>query len=157
MCDICDGKLNHRQLRAEMKKEIRKSGWYLQAVEAKGPDSPTFLYTVGLTTAGLPELILSGVMDPYRLAPILNRLAKHHLRDEFVVGKPIVFPWDAEQSMLIKARAVTDIHALQQGLNYYSDPDNTRTVMKAVQIVWSDHNGQFPDGPFYTGSKQDFF
>ncbi len=89
---------------------IQQQGWMIQAVTAAGCDHHDhretaalfhrddlipYLYTAGLTAAGLPELLLrlteerSG-MDWIRVATrILNGLARHTLHTELTVGQTL--------------------------------------------------------------------
>ncbi|WP_051233181.1 DUF4262 domain-containing protein [Pseudonocardia asaccharolytica] len=53
---------------------IRRYGWALQAVLAEG-DSPPFVYTVGLTGFGHPELILFATTQA-TAATVLNELGE---------------------------------------------------------------------------------
>lgn len=87
--------------------KIREHGWFVQAVSdlgcctcdqehiSAGPSGEDpYLYTVGLTAAGLPELLLRlpcrNSMEWLRLGhQVLNLIAAHTLHKELTVGESI--------------------------------------------------------------------
>ena len=82
MCWQCDNptKTTDEYVREVLLPAIECHGWAVQAVEG-GRRSAPFAYTVGLTEAGLPELLVTG-MAAYRAAALLNVAAAHWLHAE---------------------------------------------------------------------------
>ena len=62
---------------------IRRAGWMLQYVEGEG--QPSFCYTVGLTEAGLPEIVMTGITE--QDAGMLNGVAQYTLGCEIRPGE----------------------------------------------------------------------
>lgn len=68
------------ELLQQMRQVIREQGWAVKGV------GPYIAYTVGMTDAGLPELVLIGVpVEP--AARVLNELARRSLDAELVPGR----------------------------------------------------------------------
>lgn len=117
----------------ELKKRIAKHGWVVQGVfPTRDTDPPPFAYTIGLTIAGLPELIVSG-LAPNQAEQVITVAASVHLGEELLPGTTtndvITIPMrimDAPRATLGFARKVCG--------------RNTR----AVQLVWPDKDGDWP-------------
>lgn len=79
----------------KVKEKIAEHGWMVQGVFSRPGDKPEpeFAYTVGMTEAGLPELIVSG-SDQATMANLLNELAARHLKDELTHGQEITLDDD---------------------------------------------------------------
>lgn len=63
------------QYDAWLRETIRRCGWALQAVPADDEDAPPFVYTVGLTGFGHPELVLFATSQA-TAAAVLNGLGE---------------------------------------------------------------------------------
>ena len=72
MCWMCDG-ASYEEVLARMAWIVAEQGWAIQGVE-RGRIHPPWAYTVGLTLAGLPELVVTGMPLP-RAAELLNGVA----------------------------------------------------------------------------------
>lgn len=66
---------------------IAEHGWAVQGVLHTATEPP-FSYTVGLTGAGLPELIVVGVSHQVGVT-MLNKLAQQSLAEEWEVGRRV--------------------------------------------------------------------
>lgn len=86
MCWQCDNptKTTDDYLREVVLPAIDCHGWVVQAVEG-GRRSAPFAYTVGLTEAGLPELLVTG-LAAYRAVAVLDAAAFHWLHAEPTPG-----------------------------------------------------------------------
>jgi hypothetical protein len=73
-CPTVVGMDSIEQYHAWQQQTIRRYGWALQAVHGE-EDSPPFVYTVGLTGFGHPELILFATARP-TAAAVLNDLGE---------------------------------------------------------------------------------
>lgn len=77
---------------ADAKRRIHAQGWMVQGVASSSDASGDgdMMFTVGLTEAGLPELVIIGIpRDPAGHAvavAVLNHLARLSLADELVAG-----------------------------------------------------------------------
>ncbi|GIF75669.1 DUF4262 domain-containing protein [Asanoa siamensis] len=113
---------------------IAEHGWMVQSVfPARGGNGAPFAYTVGLTAAGLPELIVCGL--PADIAGhLLNTAAHRSLGAELRPGEAL----DEIASVPLRVvdaptAPVTTAHRLY--------PDRT---VRALQLVWPDLHGHYP-------------
>lgn len=117
-------------------KVIAEHGWMVQGVFPRAGDEGTpFSYTVGLTAAGLPELVISGL--PAELAgELLNTAAHQSLTTEFTAGQVLT---DAASVPL----RVVEAPAAEVNVAHRLYPGSVR----ALQLVWPDAAGVFPGDP----------
>ena len=116
---------------------IAAHGWMVQGVLPRvgDPDVP-FAYTVGLTVAGLPELVVSGM--PVGLAhEILNVAARRSTVTEFRPGQVV------EDIAPFRVRVVNAPGAEVNMARYLF----SRAAVRALQLVWPDKGGAFPGDP----------
>lgn len=135
----------------ECKKIIDRTGWMIQGVlPVEGGQGPVFGYTVGMTPAGLPELVCSG-LPPEDVKQVLNLAASVHLKAEppFKHGDTL-----------------KDAESFSVGLRLIDAPRaeiGTATAMygpkaRALQLVWPDENGGWPTPAIFGGSaRQELF
>lgn len=119
---------------------IREYGWMVQAVFGTEDDpGPDFAYTIGLTGAGLPELVITGF--PHEMAAeILNAYARRHVRDEIRPGDEVqVAPSQ------VKLRAVA-APGTEAGTAFALYGDRCRFV----QLLWPDDKGAYPGDAGWT-------
>lgn len=129
---------------------IRKHGWMVQGVFGTKTDpGPNFAYTIGLTEAGIPELVITGL--PHGLATVLlNAYARRHfLVEELHAGDevtkaPSLVPFrvvDAPGTIGGPATVLYGKHA------------------RFLQLVWPDQDGNYPGDPGWTydGDAQPVF
>lgn len=116
---------------------IAKHGWMVQGVfpTRNDPDAP-FAYTVGLTAAGLPELVISGLSAETSCA-LLNNAARRSLGEEFKPGQVL----DGIASVPFR---VVDAPSAEVNMAHhlYEDRD-----VRALQLVWPDKGGAYPGEP----------
>lgn len=138
-----------QQFYAKVRAMVREHGWIVQGVMPTAADPPgtiPFAYTIGLTDAGLPELIISWPGQPGMARDLLNNAAGGHLKDEIQHGQILDYVAN------IPSRAIAaDPHKaeIQQAYNYVNDPDRVRDKIRLIQILWPDANGRFPDEDGY--------
>lgn len=134
---------------AIIRQTILDHGWMVQGVFSTPDDpEPSFAYTIGLTEAGLPELLIAGNIKHAVMAQLLNSAGSLHVKNEIKPGDVL----DEIASMPLRVRAVKDTLPLQQAHNYYRDPQRVRGVVSALQLVWPDKAGAYPDQVFYDRS-----
>jgi hypothetical protein len=132
---------------AHIRGVVGRYGWAIQAVEREGA-RPPWAYTVGLSAAGLPELVVTG-MRAVPAAELLNDLAAHavHCGDfdsDFapgaripLVGGPLVEVVEVEVSY-----AHLDIAVDLYGRG-----------VRGRQLVHADERGRWPWEPGYRGIR----
>src|SRR5215469_1887242 len=81
MCWLCENPgATRADYLAHLRDLIVRHGWIVQGVERDGPHPP-WSYTAGLTEAGLPELVITGMRNA-PAARLLNRVAAHIVHAE---------------------------------------------------------------------------
>ncbi len=137
------------QMKAMIREKIAKHGWMVTGVfPRQGEDGVPFAYTIGLTDAGLPELIMSGPFDPETLQNFLNMAGDRHVTQEGEIKPGDMLDYLA--NVPFKVIAATTGEHVQQALNFYGDPENWLGVVKLLQILWPDRDGNFPGDPGWT-------
>lgn len=145
-CSCCkdSAHLSSKQIlarqRAENRKTIKEHGWAVPGV-IPSPTSPGFNYTIGLTEAGLPELLISG-LDLRIGCGLLNLVARRHAGAELKPGD--VVDDILADGLKLRVREATIGDHIQQALNYYNDPHNRHGRVRLLQLVWPDENGAYP-------------
>ncbi|UUV32122.1 DUF4262 domain-containing protein [Amycolatopsis roodepoortensis] len=137
MCWHCNnpGKSREDYLEEAVRPMIRKFGWMIQTVE-RGLGMPELAYSVGLTDAGLPELVVTGLAER-KAGSILNYYAQQAVRSKMpepgealpaTAAMPAleVVPLDAPTAILFTAVEM-----------YGGD-------IRALQLVYEDEHGKFP-------------
>ncbi|HET6285565.1 MAG TPA: DUF4262 domain-containing protein [Amycolatopsis sp.] len=137
MCWHCDnpGKSRSDYLIEEVRPLIRKYGWMVQTVE-RGSTQPGFAYTVGLTDAGLPELVVTGLRER-RSGQLLNYFAQQVVRSgppEAGEVLPAAVGWPAFEVVPLSSPSA---HLLTAVLLYGED-------IRALQLVYEDEHGKWP-------------
>lgn len=121
---------------------IREHGWMVQAVFGDGEHDPPFAYTVGLTEAGLPELVLTAAPDDAS-AMILNAAAERMCAtdgDGFTVGDEVDLGFTAAlQIGAVSVAAVDEMLGVAVAL--YGDG------VRALQVIWPSASGKWPNDP----------
>lgn len=130
---------------AAIARMIQQHGWFIQGVFAHNADEANFAYTIGLTEAGLPELLISGPLDLELMATLLNHAARLHLKNELLPGADV----EEIANVVFKVRACGPKAPIQQALNYYRDVNGKKGRVRVLQLVWPDESGAYP-GPFST-------
>jgi hypothetical protein len=145
-CTECSGtegnQVFRHYLHSVVKPKIVEHGWLVQGVFPTDAhaEAPGFCYTVGMTPAGLPELLLVGM--PYDLAhPILTAAVKRHTDDEITVGAEV----DLGFSVNFRFAAVAD--ATTAKLATVARAAFPEQTVRAIQILFPDRNGRWPDDP----------
>ncbi len=116
---------------------INEHGWMLQAVFGTDDDPcAPFVYTVGLTVAGLPELIIAGLPDQ-TAGWLLNTAAKRSLGVEIKAGDVIddiaTVPFRVIDAPSAEVNLARHLYGLSR--------------VTALQLVWPDDKGHYPGDP----------
>ncbi len=136
MCWHCEnpGKTRDDYLIEEVRPLIRQHGWMVQTVDGGGAQPP-FAYTVGLTDAGMPEFVVTGLRER-RSGQLLNFFAREAVRS----GPPepgetlTAAGWPALEVVSLSSPPA---HMLTAVLLYGED-------FRALQLVYEDEHGRWP-------------
>ncbi len=122
----------------EVKPLIAKHGWYAQGVFGTAARrAPSFVYTIGMTPAGLPELLIVGL--PIALAHQILSCAVHmHTGTEITDGDEV----DLGFSVKFRAATVAPLPVARLfGIAHRVYPAQ---VISAIQLMFPDEHGRFP-------------
>ena len=138
MCIECDNPgIDHLALVRGM---IRDYGWFIQGVE----DDPPWAYTVGLTSRGRPELVLTG-MRWKRAAGLLNAEAAYRVHFEDPVA--------GEQFRLRDGPLVEVVAVAEPSAHLHTAVELYGPVLAARQLVHADERGHWPWEVGYRGVR----
>lgn len=146
-CMACNGDHGNgafdRYLTTVVKPKLAEHGWLVQgvmAVSGSPDDAPGFFYTIGMTPAGLPELLLVGM--PHEMAHhVLTAAVNRHLADEIKAGDEV----DLDFSVPFRFAAVDD--DTTRKLATVARAAFPATTVRALQIMFPDTAGRWPDDP----------
>lgn len=135
MCWMCSNpSMSQADFLDKIGDTIRRCGWAVQYVT---PTKlyPSLAYTVGLTPAGLPELVVTGL--PYRRAgEVLNQWAAHLLQAD---------PPEPGERRALRDGFTFEVVRLSDpsahlfvAMAFYGDD------IGAQQLVWCDDRGRYP-------------
>jgi hypothetical protein len=117
-------------------------------------DKPAFIYTVGLHLHGLPEIIMSGNLDPNEMHGVISNLASYWLQE-----KRAIFG-DYPKFIVMAEGQEASITVIKVDTNYANE-----NYIKAVariypqaqyevaQLFWPDKEGKLPFEDEYTKDK----
>ena len=106
----------------------------MQAVGGSRVHAP-FAYTVGLTQAGLPELLVTG-LSANRSGELLNAVAFHYLHADPV-------PRHGEH-LCFTSLGCTEVQLPQPDAHLFVAVDLYGDDARAQQLVWADDRGRWP-------------
>lgn len=119
---------------------IAEHGWMVQGVFPREYDvEAPFAYTVGLTVAGLPELVISGLPadTAYQL---LDAAARESLAHELAPGRIL----DGIATVPFR---VVEAPGAQVNMARHLYPDRR---VRSLQLVWPDKDGNYPGDVLWT-------
>jgi hypothetical protein len=105
---------------------------------------PPYVYTVGLTDHGRPELVVTG-LPPRRAADLLNGVAAHLVHaDAPAVG---------EQIPLTGGPLVEIVSVAEPSAHLYVADELYGPGLAALQLVYADDRGHWPWDPGFRGGR----
>lgn len=119
---------------AHVREVVDRCGWLVQGVVDSGGRAP-LASTVGLTEAGLPELLVTGRRLQVA-ASLLNAVAEYTLREVEVLPGEILHLGDVHLEAVELPHP--DAHLLTATALYGGDQ------VRALQLVWADDRGRLP-------------
>jgi hypothetical protein len=126
-----------------MRDMIRKCGWAVQAVE-RYRVRPPWAYTVGLTAAGSPELVVTG-LPARRAADLLNDVAAHVVH----AGAPP----PGEQFVLEGGPPIEIVELTEPSAHLFVATELYGKGISALQLVHADDRGHWPWDVGYRGVR----
>lgn len=144
MCWLCDHPEATRQDYADIvRRKTIEHGWAVQYVET----DPPFAYTVGLSEAGLPELLITG-LPPERSLLLLNHVGNYMVHQiEPAPGDWMTFP---------DGRSAEFVEVAQPGVHMCWAEALCGGPFRGLQIAWRDERGHSPWCPDFNpgGARQ---
>ena len=137
MCWKCShpDKTTEDYLREEVLPRIRARGWLVQAVGGSRLRAP-FAYTVGLTAAGLPELVVTG-LNSTRSGPLLNSAAAYYLQAD-----PL--PRHGERVCFSDGPCTEVVDLPNPEAHLFIATAVYPEAVRAQQLAWADDRGRWP-------------
>jgi hypothetical protein len=144
MCIRCDNPaMTGEQYLRYLADLVARRGWAVQGIE-RDRDHPPWAYTVGLTTWGRPELVVTG-LPLQRAAALLNAVAAHAVHAE-----P---PTPGEQVPLVGGPLVEVVRLPHPEAHLLRAVDLFGPSVRGVQVVWADDRGRWPWDVGFRGSR----
>jgi Domain of unknown function (DUF4262) len=144
MCWLCDHPhATRRDYLAYFRGLIDRHGWAVQGVQ-RDKIHPPWAYTVGLTLAGLPELVVTG-MPLTAATGLLNDVAHHVLHSTAL--RP------GEQIPLTDGPLIEIVEMSHPELRLATAVEFYGTEIRAVQLVHADGRGHWPWDVGYRGVR----
>ena len=144
MCWACDHPgADHRTYLDHIRRLITRHGWAVQYVGGDRRHAP-YAYTVGLTGAGLPELVVTGLRAE-RSTMMLNGAARDMTRAEPPVPGTILTLSGGEDVEVVRLPQ-PELH-LAVALDLYGHE------VQALQLVWADDRGRLPWHPVFRSNR----
>jgi hypothetical protein len=121
-----------------------------------------FFYSIGMTSMGLPELIISGNANPVIQHAMIEMVAEMYrakgvslgIHDDLLASKDGRNLRMALVEVDCSNQTVRDEY-IAQAISYYEAKNHSGPI-RLVQLVWPDKQGRLPDEPGYDmASKQD--
>jgi hypothetical protein len=144
MCWYCDhpDRSPHEYL-DQMRELIDRCGWAVQGVE-RDRARPPWAYTVGLTVAGRPELVVTG-LPLARATDLLNSVAAHIVH--------ATAPRPGEQVQLRGGPLVEIVEVAEPSAHLLTAVELYGTGIRALQVVHADDRGHWPWEVGYRGVR----
>ena len=141
---------------ASLREMIANTGFAMIGVMAESKEKPTFVYTVGMASKGLPELCMIGV-QMMTAQSIIGAMAKHFIDGKLNLAN-LGHKQDAYANVPMLPKRVYP-HTEDQ-LNHFAwvpkfvdDPEDLENIV-FVQVVVPDRYGHFPgDEGYYIPSQ----
>jgi hypothetical protein len=122
---------------------VARYGWAVQGVERSG-SRPPWAYTVGLTPAGRPELVVTG-LPLGRATRLLNAVAAHALH--------AAMPMPGEQIALDGGPVIEIVEITEPSAHLETAIELYAPGVRALQVVHADDRGHWPWDVGYRGIR----
>jgi Domain of unknown function (DUF4262) len=143
MCWQCDHPgATYEDYLAHIRGTVDEYGWAVQGVERSGIHPP-WAYTIGLTQAGCPELVVTG-MPFAKAATLLNGVGEHVVHAEA--------PRPGDRVTLASGLSIEIVEVAEPTAHLLVAAAVFGPRIRALQIVHADYRGHWPWEPGYRGS-----
>jgi len=150
MCVLCEGGTEDDLFFGQMLK-IASKGFTVMAILGE----PTWAYTIGLMQSfDHPELVVSNLPEccvSSILVPLTDRIRGGELFDES--SPPVALKWGTIRFGPVHHQQ-WDKGRLDSWLRYYRALGGEPPFERALQVVWADEGGRFPDDPDFVGDQE---
>lgn len=144
MCWLCEHPSSTREdYRAHMRDTIARCGWAVQGV-ARDRARPPWAYTVGLTSHGKPELVVTG-MPVEHAGWLLNEVASYSLEN--------AFPRPGETIDIEDGPVMEVVQVAEPTVHLLTAVDMYGPGIRALQLVHADDRGHWPWSAGYRGMR----
>ncbi|ANT70192.1 DUF4262 domain-containing protein [Aeromonas hydrophila] len=146
---------NYEKLQADIAAQIAKGHMLIMSVFGDPSSGQKgFAYTIGLTSLGLPEIMISGSMRSEVQHGLIEALAAEYKEHGISLGITHELLSGGLRAELVEVDCYQAKSAfIVQAANYYEGSGKT---IRLVQIRWPDTQGRLPDEEgFDMGDKQD--
>lgn len=123
---------------------IDRIGWAVNAVERSGLHPP-WSYTVGLTEAGRPELVATGLSEVHGRV-MLDDVASHLMHSDTVLTP-------GEQIPLVGGPLIEIVELPEPSAHLYVATELYGKQIRALQLVHADDRGHWPWDVGYRGVR----
>jgi len=138
--------MNSNDYWQNIKDIVDKKGWALQMV---GPDHdadiPSFIYTVGLASRGLPDLLVFGL--PRSSAVLVNtaieKMIAIHGKDPYGLYSGLILDEVANMPIRMDLAPIGLAQVFATGASRHGE--ETGVTVSIMQLVLPDQAGRFPD------------
>lgn len=145
MCWQCDHpEATYEDFLAHIRRLIDVHGWAVHGVERSGAHAP-WAYTVGLTEAARPELVMTG-MPLTRATALLNALAEHVVQAQA--------PKPGRRVTLRGGLPIEVVEVTEPAAQLLVAAALYGTSIQALQVVHADNRGLWPWDSGYRSSSR---
>lgn len=130
----------------ELEERIEKFGYTFMGVFASA-ESPAFVYTIGLTEKGVPEVFMSGNFDMHSMQKLAGTVADELVQHSLEGTQPVLGVRTDLFNLPVELRQVQNTNKLNGAARFYGDR------VRVIQLIWSDAQGRLPDEAGYDFQK----
>lgn len=142
--------MNEQEYFFKLRELIKIHGFTLIGVFDDVGNDPSFVYSIGLTEMGWPELLLIGDINPMFLEIIMTEVVDHFRKVGSVVPGDIggIITGGYDLRVIEVDSAVAGAKYGCQVKNFYPGRD-----IKFMQVLWPDKAGVFPNEEGYDNER----
>lgn len=132
----------------ELEERIDKYGFTFMGVFSTEDQTGTnFVYTIGLTEKGLPEVFVSGNFALQSLQHLAGTVAEELVQHALNGTQPVLGIRTELFNLPVELRSVQNVNKLNGATRFYGDR------VRVIQLVWSDDQGNMPHEAGYDHEK----
>lgn len=150
MSNIDDQTFNERAqaLFHQLEDNIDRNGYTFMGVFGTEDQPITgFVYTIGLTEKGMPEVFVSGNYGAHSMQAIAGTVAQELVSHAEAGTEPALGVREDLFNLKVELRVVTDTDKCNVARRFYGDR------VRVLQVIWSDKEGRLPHEDGYDVTK----